>query len=496
MLIELRAADDRLRGPKAVDAAPILTSALKAATDGTVDLSRLRVICDFIQYRQNFREPVVLRRVEPWAIDPGAPETDGEGWEVAIDLRRAKPELVEAAIGSSLQQAEPASDDCGRVALEDWGPGRRSLIWGFNSLYWKALSLWEQATGKGYESALPGGESDARNVEAARELILKLFALWDSLAARRALPEELYVLELGVGNGNQARVFLDELLRLDRERGRGEYYRRLHYLMGDYSPHVLELARKNVAHHSELVSSLVLDALRPTETLGFLRYKAFLVYISNVYDNLPTDEIVRIGGHLFQVETRAVLSQADALKLAASASAKPEELPELIARLLRLGPELLSEVLSNNFPTPADAVAFWRAAWDGLRLAERYVPLVELDTYEIAPEVGGELLRPIVEANGDLRMHISNGAATSFVDTLPLLHPHGVLLCHDLFVTDIHQYLNGFRGPGKYDGSVVNWVNGRLLAAIGSRRGFDVSFAPFAYRTGANIMTMTARARD
>jgi hypothetical protein len=496
MLIELRAADDRLRGSKAVDAAPILTSALKAATDSAVDLSRLRVICDYIQYRQNFRDPVVLRQVQPWAIDPGAPENDGESSEIAIDLRRAKPETVEAAIKSSLQQAAEGKDDCGRVSLENWGPGRRSLIWGFNSLYWKALSLWEQATGKGYESALPGGESDARNVEAARDLILKLFSLWDTLAARRALPEELYVLELGVGNGNQARVFLDELRRLDTEHGRGDYYRRLHYLMGDYSPHVLELARKNVAHHAEHVSSLVLDALRPTDTLGFLRYKAFLVYISNVYDNLPTDEIVRIGGHMFQVETRAYLSLSDAERLASSVTAQPEDLPELVGRLLRLGPELLAEVLPKHFPTPADSVAFWRTAWDGLRLDERYVPLVELDTYEIAPEVGGELLRPIALAAGDLRMHISNGAAASFADTLQLLHPHGVLQCHDLFVTDMRQYLNGFRGPGKYDGSVVNWVNGRLLAAIGSRRGFDVTFSPFAHRTGANVMTMTAHARD
>ena len=493
MFIELRASDDRLRGPKAVDAAPIITSALKAAIESSLDLTRLRVVCDFIQYRQNFRDPVALRRVEPWDIDAGIDNGVGdETWEIAIDLRRAKPDVITATIQTALAQ----DDNCGRVALEDWRPGSRSLIWGFNSLYWKALSLWEQATGKGYESALPGGESDARNVEAARELILKLFTLWDSLTARRALPEELYVLELGVGNGNQARVFLDELQRLDREQGRGDYYRRLHYLMGDYSPHVLELARKNVAHHAEHVSSLVLDALRPTDTLGFLRYKAFLVYISNVYDNLPTDEVVRIGGHLFQVETRAGLARSDADTLSASVNAKTEELPELIARLLRLGPELLSEVSPEHFPTPAAAVTFWRAAWDGLRLDERYVPLVELDTYEIAPEVGGELLRPIVEANGDLRMHISNGAATSFADTLPLLHPHGVLLCHDLFVTDMHQYLNGFRGPGKYDGSVVNWVNGRLLAAIGSRRGFDVSFAPFAHRTGANVVTMTARARD
>src|ERR671938_1192392 len=350
MFIELRASDERLRGPKAVDAAPILMAAYQAATASPADLSRLRFVCDYIQYRQNFRDPVELRRVEPWNIETGTPAADGEAWEIAIDLRRARPEAVDAGIKASLADAQ----QCARLPLESWGPGSRSLIWGFNTLYWKALSLWEQSTGKGYESALPGGESDARNVEAARELILRLFGLWDSLAARRALPEELYVLELGVGNGNQARVFLDELRHLDRDHG-GGYYRRLHYLMGDYSPHVLELARKNVAHHSEHISSLVLDAQRPTETLGFLRYKAFLVYISNVYDNLPTDETVRIAGHLYQVVVRAALSRADAERISACVKVGADDLPDLIARLLRVGPELLCEVLPESFPKPGDA---------------------------------------------------------------------------------------------------------------------------------------------
>src|SRR5947207_201038 len=102
MLIELRASEDRLRGPKAVDAAPIVTSAIRAVTNSPAELARLRVICDYIQYRQNFRDPVMFRRVQPWAIDAGPPEPDGESWEIAIDLRRAKPDLVEAAISSSL----------------------------------------------------------------------------------------------------------------------------------------------------------------------------------------------------------------------------------------------------------------------------------------------------------------------------------------------------------------------------------------------------------
>ncbi len=58
MLIEVRAAEDRLRGPKAVDIAPVLASVLRAAREtGTdLDLSRLRVVCDWVQYKHNFRE--------------------------------------------------------------------------------------------------------------------------------------------------------------------------------------------------------------------------------------------------------------------------------------------------------------------------------------------------------------------------------------------------------------------------------------------------------
>jgi hypothetical protein len=75
-----------------------------------------------------------------------------------------------------------------------------------------------------------------------------------------------------------------------------------------------------------------------------------------------------------------------------------------------------------------------------------------------------------------------------------LLHPFGILQCLDIFVTDLAQY-HTFRGPGKYDGSVVNWVNGPLLAAVGRRVGYDVHFATFQ-RTGSNIQTLTARIQE
>ncbi|MGH2583665.1 MAG: class I SAM-dependent methyltransferase [Dehalococcoidia bacterium] len=507
MQIEIRSTD-RLRGAKALDLDPVLTSLGHAMRDAPVDLARLRVVCDWVQYKQNFREPVDVRRIVPHALEAvrarrnganGAAGSEGahDAYEVAVDLRRTESVDLAAQLACALAPAHAHDAICDlRQYLEGWGSGRASCMWGFNALYWNALGLWEQATGREYEQALPGGESDARNTAAAREMILELFRVWDGLAERRALPEDLHVLELGVGNGNQARVWLDEFRRLDRER-HGEYYRRLHYLMGDYSPHVLERARENVRHHAERVSSLVLDARSSSATLGFLRSKAFLIYISNVYDNLPTDEIVRLGGHLFRVETRAYLPGLTAAQIASDLEMRPEELPDLVGRLVQLGPELLAAAAPERFPGgPLAAVAFWRAVWEGVRLQERYVPIEELDTYEVAPGIGGEILRPIVEANGDVRMHVSNGAAASFIDSLPLLHPFGVLQCHDLFITEIEQYQTGFRGPGKYDGSVVNWVNGPLLAALGRRHGFDVSFQPFGHRTGSNVTTLTARVRE
>jgi putative S-adenosyl-L-methionine-dependent methyltransferase len=495
----------RLRGAKPIDATAAIAPVFEALYEDPIDLARLRMACDWIQYRANFRNPVDLRKILP----PTYPGVDGattapgmnDELEIAIDLRRSADESQRAAVKATAHdllaahRGEPSPTVDERVVLEDWRPGSQSCIWQFNRLYWQALDLWEKATGQMYESALPGGESDARNTAAVRELIRDMFRWWDQLAARNALPDELYVVELGVGNGNQATTWLDEFRAVEAEEGR-EYYRRLHYLMCDYSPHVLEMARETVAAHQSRVSSFVLDATKPTTALAFLKYKVFLVYISNVYDNLPTDEVARIGGRTYLVETRAYLPGPAAAALAQDIGVEVDVLPGVIEKLLRLGPAVLADALPAHFSTADDTVEFWRRVWEGIRLEERYAPMAGLDLYQIAPGASGELLRPILESGGDIRMHVNNGAVASFIDTLPLLHPYGRLLNHDLFVRDADRYRSGFLGPGKYDGSVVNWINGPLLTLVGARKGFDVRFEPFRHREGTNIVTMTAQVRD
>jgi hypothetical protein len=207
------------------------------------------------------------------------------------------------------------------------------------------------------------------------------------------------------------------------------------------------------------------------------------------------------------VQTRAYLPADAAAELAARFAADVEALPALVQKLLRLGPALLPEAAPAHFPDVGSAVEFWRRTWSAVRLEERYAPLPGLDTYVLSMpqrrpgaaeqiELGGELLRPLLESGADIRMHVNNGALSSFVESLTLLHPFGTLVCHDLFVTDIDGYRTHFRGPGKYDGSVINWVNGPLLAHVGRRRGFDVRYERFRHRSGANVVTMTAQVRD
>ena len=190
------------------------------------------------------------------------------------------------------------------------------------------------------------------------------------------------MLELGVGNGNQARVWLDEFLRLDRERG-GQYYRRLHYLMGDYSAHVLERRRENVKAHAERFSSLALDARGPPRRWASCAARRSSS-TSERYDNLPTDEIVRIGGHMYQVEVRASSRRAWPRRSARSSTSRPRAYRTSSTACWPSDPTCSRRHATDLFPKGnLQAVEFWQKVWDAVRLEERYVPIEGLDSYRV-----------------------------------------------------------------------------------------------------------------
>jgi hypothetical protein len=145
----------------------------------------------------------------------------------------------------------------------------------------------------------------------------------------------------------------------------------------------------------------------------------------------------------------------------------------------------------------ARGAAFWRQVWDGLRLDERLRRLAGPAEAPLPPGVQVEHLEDMLAAApDDVRFHISRGAAESFANTLPLLHPRGYLHVQDIFVTSMEEYRHGFRGPGKLDGSVINWVNGAMLGAVAARAGYDVHFAPFRYRPNSRTSVLYTTQRD
>jgi hypothetical protein len=66
----------------------------------------------------------------------------------------------------------------------------------------------------------------------------------------------------------------------------------------------------------------------------------------------------------------------------------------------------------------------------------------------------------------------------------------------DIFVSDLAEYNMGFHGPGKLDGSIVNWVNGALLREVAERAGYNLHFAPFRYRPGSKTSVLHTTRRE
>jgi hypothetical protein len=477
--------------PKGTDIAELtstvigpLTAAVEQSGMDQNTQSALRVHLDWIQYKSSFREPVTVRRAvdQQERLLPLA--------EISIDLRHidhAKlPDQIRTAV-DELTGVLPAAD-VAPIVLDTFRPWRDCIIWPFNRLFWQQLAEWEAYAKRGFEEALPSGGSDANHPDAVKASVDEFCTLLRDLDARGQLPQDIYAMEIGVGSGARARLWLDQFKTADENCGDG-YYPRLRFLLGDYSPATLDTALAAVGSHAPLCSVIPIDATNPFKVLSFLRFKILFVHLTNVYDNLTFDEIARRDGQLYIVEVRPFISAAAAAQIQSEFGIGATELPGAIKRLLSYGPGAIGEHDTG--------MAFWTRIWDVLRLEERLRAINEGDDAHLPKGVNRSSLDDVLaEAPQDVRFHLSRGAAESFVNTAALLHPRGYLQVQDIFVSNIKDYVQGFRGPGKLDGSFVTWVNGAFLHAVGARAGYHVNFAPFPYRPGSKTQILYTKRRD
>src|SRR5215831_12235394 len=329
-------------------------------SDGNIEpneFSRLRIQLDWLQYKKNFREVVLLTQGQQ------AGENPGRIAHVQVDTRQVVPGCLKPEMLRSLVRAKahPGQSENDRLLLEDFTPLHSSIAWDFNRLYWQRLKDWETAIGKTYEQSLPGGQSDANYPEAITDTVADFWTLLRDLEAKQRLPQEIFILEIGVGTGKRYGFFLDRFKAIDEQRGTN-YYPKLRVLLGDYSQHSLERSRAAVEKHVDLCSFVVLDAMNPLKTLSFLRHKVLHVHLTNVYDNLPNDEVLRRDGSLYFIQVRAYLPVVDAVRITQKYELPLDKVRTLVSRLLEGGPDYLGDFDKG--------VGFWMEVWDAMRLEE------------------------------------------------------------------------------------------------------------------------------
>jgi Putative S-adenosyl-L-methionine-dependent methyltransferase len=471
------------------DLRTILPALAEAAEAVDLDHSRLAAVLDWVQYHRNFRAPVMVR---PFGWPPGPVEQLGDAplAEIAVDVRRAKDLPYETLVTDIVDRLSkalgliPDLHEC--IHLEGWVRPSKSVIWSFNRSYWRHLAAWDETFQKDYAAALPGGVSDGTNPEFWTAQIETFIQTLDRLDEWSELPDEIHVLEFGVGDGQQAKVWLDTFSEGCERRGR-DYLARLRYLMLDYSPHVLARAMDRVADCHALVECREVDFRNPLHGLTHLRGKVLFAHTCNLYDNLPTDELMRVGGHAYEPLVRASITPGEAAELSAKHGIPQDELVATVQQVLRHGPEVMGELERG--------VRFWSDVWDAVHLEEIYEEIPAPAAMRVAPSADLHLDELLDELPEWTRVHISTIAVESFVQALGLLHHEGALVAQDLFVRDVSQYA-AYRGPGKLEGSIVNWLNGPVFQLVGERSGFRVGLEPFSYREKSNTIVLSARPRD
>ncbi len=451
-----------------------------------------------VHYKHHYHGPIAIHRFHS---QDGALVARAR---LRIDLRQFQSAVrFQANLREALEKlVHGESESAGGILLEDYGPGLESVCWEFNTEFWKRLREFEQATGKSYDASI-GGSSD-HNLAYARA---SARALFDKVHDHHLGGQQLYVLEIGVASTHRARSFLKEYRRVCELTGT-DYYRNATYVLADRSDTLLAGAAAELSREHSSVEAVKIDAGDPSAALAPYRGRVIHAHLCNVYDNLPSDHLLRIDGSWYRIEARLYLPRQAFDEILARHGFDPADRATLENALRNMRHKALGirqqallpnasclmpgvegfldwcKTRLNQLGRPPHAyIHFWMDLFAALRFDERYIAVNDVE--ELLPkgiagiDHPGEVLQRHLGGTRDIRVHLNQAALNGFAQLLPILHPHGTLEIVDLFVQRLEEYHQAFKGPAKYDGSTVNWLNGPLFRAVAERLGCTVRFQPF-----------------
>ena len=310
---------------------------------------------------------------------------------------------------------------------------------------------------RGFEAALPSGGSDANHPRRSPIRWPTSGRCCAISQTRDQLPPEVYAMEIGVGSGARARLWLDQVQGARRRVRHGLLLAAAVPARRLLAGHARHRARPRSDRTPDLQRASRSTRTNPFKTLSFLRFKILFIHLTNVYDNLSFDEIARRDGQLYHRRGPARTSAAAAAAgIAADFGLTAEQLPDDD----RSG---CSNPAPKRSATSSAAMVFWNCVWSGAAprgAAARARRRRRRRTCRRA-SAARRSTTCSPRRRQDVRFHLSRGAAESFVNTVPLLHPRGYLQVQDIFVSAMKDYSYGLPRPRQ-----ARW----LVRHLGQRR--------------------------
>jgi len=335
-----------------------------------------------------------------------------------------------------------SSAQSGRFLIEGFQPLADSLEWELGQLYFAERGSRAFASGQDHVPFEINNNGFLSQI-AAETLYVSL------VEAERAsqLEDIVYIIELGIGCGLFARLFLDAFRDICRVSGK-DYYDRIHYIATDKSERMLADVKQNAVfqQHEDLVSVVQVDAQYPQDGLKRIRKKvlsengfARAIFANYILDCLPAAVLeVEHDGQVKQLYVATYLARG----------VKLDEHTDLTAE------EIAVCASSDNVE-------------ERRRLIDLY-PLFALE-YEYRTETTTRFpfvdLIPGYVAYADRHFVHNYGAMTCLEQLTELLHKNGFMIINDYGQTNPKESAEGVTHQ-KFSGSSAIGLNFSLLKAF------------------------------
>ncbi|MCX5694401.1 MAG: ROK family protein, partial [Candidatus Omnitrophica bacterium] len=284
-----------------------------------------------------------------------------------------------------------------------------------------------------------------------------------SLDERGCLPEEIIVLEIGIGNAQNAINFIRAFRCLDEESQKG-YFSRLQYRMCDFSEQMLADARSMPVFSQDLngvVTFIHLDALSQPP---FAKGEILLYRHNELYDDLPGQVIIeKRYGEIFEVYGSLRARRNCAIIDKDWAVISPEQFRK------------------EYWPDPKKLSQLHESYVDIVEITEELCPS-DLETIfsgyaDIDKSVVVPVLNETLDKFSEGRIPVNMGAVINLVNYLSILNEYGYVQFYDYGFESMAEYADTYLGETvqtrRFSLNATVDVNFELLKKIAEAFGFE-----------------------